>query len=147
MADPLSITASVVTVAGLAYCSSKSLYDLISTIHNAPQTFLDLNHSLLALSQSLKLLESNLTHENVARKSKSQIACLQQVKPTLEGCNRACVDFQKKMEELTSHSKDGKRSFRDSVKLSFHGKSVADFRVRLSDWKESLSIALDVALL
>ncbi|KAH7381969.1 hypothetical protein BKA64DRAFT_217536 [Cadophora sp. MPI-SDFR-AT-0126] len=146
MADPLSVTASVVAVAGFAYSSSKSLYDLICTIRDAPQIFLDLNQSLSALSQTLDSLQRNLDGRN-ARLSKSQIACLQQAKPTLEGCNLACQEFKMKLEELTSHSKDGRRSFRDSLKLSFQGKNIADFRVRVADWKESLSIALDVALL
>jgi hypothetical protein len=146
MADPLSVTASVIAVAGCAYSSSKSLYDLISTIRDAPQIFLDLNQSLSALSQILNSLQKKLDGHG-AMLSKSQVACLRQAKPTLEGCDLACKEFKIKMEELTSHSKDGRRSFRDSVKLSFQGKRIADFRVRIGDWKESLSIALDVALL
>jgi hypothetical protein len=45
MADPLGVTASVIAVAGLAYSSSKALYEIISTIRDAPQVFQNLNQS------------------------------------------------------------------------------------------------------
>jgi hypothetical protein len=146
MTDPLSVTAGVIAVAGLAYSSSKALYELISTIQDAPQVFQDLNQYIGALGQILEALKTNLDGRGT-RLSESQIACLQEAKPTLEGCDLACKDFNTKIEGLTTHSQDGRRSFRDSVKLHFQNKSIADFRMRLAGWKESLSLALDVALL
>jgi hypothetical protein len=146
MADPLSVTASVIAVAGLACSSSKALYELISTIQDAPQVFQDLNQYIAALSQILDALKTNLDGRG-ARLSESQIVCLQEAKPTLEGCDLACKDFKTKMDELTIHSQDGRRSFRDSIKLYFQNKSIADFQMRLVIWKESLALALDVALL
>lgn len=146
MADPLSVTAGVIAVAGCAYASSKSLHDLISTILDAPKTFQDLNQFLSSLSQVLLSLTEKLNGRDITLSS-SQVACLQQAKPTLEGCDAACREFKQVMEQLTTHSRDGKRSFRDSVRLSFQGKKIADFRMRVADWKESLAIALDVCLL
>jgi hypothetical protein len=132
MVDPLSVTAGVIAVAGLAYSSSKALYDLISTIRDAPQVFQDLNQYIEALNQILKALKTNLDGRG-ARLSESQIACLQEAKPTLEGCDLACKDFKTKIEGLTAHSQDGRRSFRDSIKLNFQNKSIADFRMRVVD--------------
>jgi hypothetical protein len=146
MTDPLSVTAGVIAVAGLAYSSSKALYELISTIQDAPQGFQELNQSIAALSQILEALRTNLDGRGT-RLSQSQIACLQEAKPILEGCDHACKNFKTKIEGLTIHSHDSRRSFRDSIKLHFQNKSIADFRMRLADWKESLAIALDVALL
>jgi hypothetical protein len=146
MTDPISVTASIIAVAGLAYSSSKALYDLISTIQDAPQVFQDLNQYIAALGQILEALKTNLDGRGT-RLSKGQIACLQEAIPTLEGCDLACKDFKTKMEGLTTHSQDGRRSFRDSIKLHFQNKSIADFRMRLAGWKESLALALDVALL
>jgi hypothetical protein len=146
MADPLSVTAGVIAVAGLAYSSSKALYELISTIRDAPQEFQDLNQYIEALSQILKALKTNLDGRG-ARLSESQIACLQDARPTLEGCDLACKEFKTKIERLATHSQDGRRSFRDSVKLNFQNKSIADFRTRVANWKESLALALDVVLL
>ena len=146
MTDPLSVTAGIIAVAGLAYSSSKALYELISTIQDTPQVFQDLNQYIAALSQILEALRINLNGRN-ARLSESQIVCLQEMKPTLEGCDLACRDFRTKIEKLTIHSHDGRRSFRDSIKLHFQNKGIADFRMRLTGWKESLALALDVALL
>jgi len=146
MTDPLSVTASIIAVAGLAYSSSKALSELISTIQDAPQVFQELNQYLAALSKVLEALKANLNGRDT-RLSESQIVCLQEAKPTLEGCDLACKDFKTKLKGLTIHSHDGRRSFRDSIKLHFQNKSIADFRMRLAGWKESLSLALDVALL
>jgi hypothetical protein len=146
MTDPLSVTAGIIAVAGLAYSSSKALYELISTIQDAPQVFQELNQYIAALSQILEALKTNLDGRGT-RLSESQITCLQEAKPTLEGCDLACKDFKTKMEGLTIHSRDGRRSFRDSIKLHFQNKSIADFRMRLAGWKESLALALDVTLL
>ena len=146
MTDPLSVSAGVIAVAGLAYSSSKALYELISTIRDAPQVFQNLNQYIAALSQTLNALKTNVDGRG-AKLSVSQIAYLQEVKPTLEGCDLACKDFKTKIERLTVHSQDGRRSFRDGIKLNFQNKSIADFQMRLVGWKESLALALDIVLL
>jgi hypothetical protein len=146
MTDPLSVTAGIIAVAGLAYSSSKALYEFISTIQDAPQVFQELNQYIAALSQVLDALKTDLNGRGT-RLSESQIACLQAAKPTLEGCDLACKDFKTKIEGLTTHSHDGRRSFRDSMKLHFQNKSITDFRISLASWKESLALVLDVALL
>jgi hypothetical protein len=146
MADPLSVTASVIAVAGLAYSSSKALYEFISAIQGAPQVFQELNQYIAALSQILEALKTNLDGCST-RLSESQIVCLQEAKPILEGCDLSCKGFKTKMEGLTIHSQNGRRSIRDSTRLHFQNKSIADFRMRLAGWKESLVIALNVALL
>jgi hypothetical protein len=146
MTDPLSVTAGIIAVTGLAYSSSKALYELISTIQDAPQVFRELNQYIAVLGQILEALRINLDGRGT-RLSASQIACLQEAKPTLEGCDLACKDFKTKIEGLTIHSHDSRRSFRDSIKLHFQNKSIADFRMRLAGWKESLALALDVTLL
>ncbi|OBT75572.1 hypothetical protein VF21_05832 [Pseudogymnoascus sp. 05NY08] len=146
MTDPLSVTAGTIAVAGLAYSSSKALYELISTIQGAPQVFQELNQYIAALGQVLNALKTNLDGRGT-RLSDGQITCLQEAKLTLEGCDIACKDFKTKMERLTTHSHDGRKSFRDGIKLHFQNKSIADFQMRLAGWKETLALALDVALI
>jgi hypothetical protein len=146
MADPLSITASVVAVAGLAYSSSKVLYELISTIRDAPSIFRDLNQDLTTLSHILTALRTKLPDRNATR-GEAQLACLAAAEQTLQGCDLACRAFKEKIDGLTIHSQDGKRSFRDGLKLKFQGKSIEDFRVKIISWKASLALALDIALL
>lgn len=146
MADRLSITESVIEVARLAYSSSKALFEQISAIQNAPPVYQDLNQYIAALNQILHAIITKLDGRSTVL-SQSQLACLHEVKPTLEGCDLACKNFKITMEGVTALSQDGKISFRDSFKLKFQEKGIADFRMRLADWKESLGLALDVALL
>jgi hypothetical protein len=145
MTDPLDVTASVIAVAGLAYSSSKALYELISTIQDAPQLLQDLNQYVVALGKILNALKTNLDCRG-ARLFESQILCLQEAKPTLKGCYLACKDFQVKIERVTVNSENGRTSFRDGIKLHFQNKAIADFQMRLVGWKESLALALDVKL-
>ena len=65
MSDPVSLTASVIAIAGLAYSSSKALYEVISAIRDAPQVFQDLNQYIAALSQILNALKTNLDGRGV----------------------------------------------------------------------------------
>jgi hypothetical protein len=146
MMDPLSITASVVAVAGLAYSSSKVLYDLISTIRDAPLVFQDLNQDVTTLSHILDALRTNLSDRNATR-GEAQLAYLAATEQTLLGCDLACRAFKDKVDSLTVRSKDGKRSFRDGLKLKFQGKSIEDFRIKIISWKASLALALDLILL
>ena len=146
MADPLSIAASVIAVAGLAFSSSKALFELISTIHDAPSVFQDLNQDIAALDQILDALRTSLS-VRAATLSEGQVACLQAVKQPLEGCDLACKEFRTKVEGLTDHSRNGRRSLRDGVKLKFQSKSIEDFQTKIEGWKASLALALDVASL
>jgi predicted nucleic acid-binding Zn-ribbon protein len=146
MADPLSIAASVIAVAGLAFSSSKALFELISTIHDAPSVFRNLNQDITALGQILDALRTTLS-DRAATMSEGQMACLRAVEQPLEGCDLACKDFRTKVEGLTIHSRDGKRSLRDGVKLRFQSKSIEDFQTKIASWKASLALALDVVSL
>lgn len=116
MADPLSVTAGIIAVAGLAYSSTKALYQLISSIRDAPTAFQDLNQRIVALSEIMNTLKTDLDGCRLGP-SESQIACLQVAKPTLDGCDRACKNFKTKMEGLPALFQDGKKSFPDSFKL------------------------------
>ena len=53
MSDPLSITASVITVAGLAYNSVKTLHDFCTGIRDAPRTIQETNVDLNEISKVL----------------------------------------------------------------------------------------------
>jgi hypothetical protein len=72
---------------------------------------------------------------------------LEHAQPVLEGCAAACKRFKTKIEGLTTHSKDGRRSFRDGMKLIVQAKSIADFQMRVVSWKGSLALVLGIAVL
>jgi hypothetical protein len=113
MADPLSITASTIAVAGLAYSSSKMLYQAISNIHSAPQTFVNLKTDIETLNQTIHCLQRDLEgSDNEAVLSEAQKANLSEINPVLEACHNACDAFKGKIDKLLRHSTDDSTSLR-----------------------------------
>lgn len=148
MSDPLSITASIVAIATLAYASSKALYEIIKDIQDAPKSFLDLNADLEALQAVLNSLKAELEgNGRDAGLSDTQQSCLRELGPSLQGCSDACDQFKSKLVDIMSHTREGHSSFRDRVKLQFHDKEIAAFRFRLASYKSTLSVALGFASL
>jgi hypothetical protein len=148
MADGLSIAASVIAVAGLAYSSSKMLYQFIADIHDAPKTFLDLNTDIEALYKTIYSLKQELNDQDKATAlSDAQKSNLREIEPSLEGCRDACNEFKGKLDKLMSHSKGDYTSIRDRVKLQFKDKEIAAFRMRLGSYKSTLAIALEFSSL
>lgn len=147
MAEGLGVAAAIIGVATLAYQSSKSLYELISTIREAPATLQELGADLSALQQLLGSLEAKLKDTPDTSLSEGLKYCLEETKPCLEGCAKACKDFRTKLSEIMSHSTQGHTSRRDKVKLHFQEQDILVFRYRIASWKATLSIALELASL
>lgn len=148
MADPLSITASVIAVAGLAYSSSKTLYQTIADIRDAPETFAHLKSDIETLYQTIYSLQQELKKEDSdAALSDAQKSNLREVKPTLEACHSACDAFKGKIEKLLGSSTDGNICIWDRLKLQFQDKEIGAFQARLESFKATLSIALDFSTL
>lgn len=148
MADGLSIAASVITVAGLAYSSSKMLYQTISDIHDAPETFVHLKTDVETLSQTIHFLHQELEKkETDVALSEAQKSNLREIKPTLKACRSACDAFKGKIDKFMRHSKDGHISLRDKLKLQFHDKEIGAFQARLGSYKSTLTIAINFSSL
>lgn len=143
MADPLSITASVIAVANLAYSSSKILYHTISQIHDAPGVFVHLKTDVETLCQTVHSLEQELEKNNTdAALSEPQKSNLREINPTLTACRDACDTFKSKIDKLVRHSTDSHTSLRDRLKLQFQEKEIAAFRARLGSYQSTLAIAM-----
>jgi hypothetical protein len=67
MTDGIGTAAAVLELAGAAVKASITLYEVISTIRNAPKEILNLNGDLQALSTLLKNLELALSSPNTQR--------------------------------------------------------------------------------
>jgi uncharacterized protein YoxC len=147
MPDPLSITASVIAVATLAYSSSKKLYEFVQSIQEAPKTLKDMNSDLAALQKVLNSLIEQLTTTPVEDVSVGLKGCLEDIKPSLKGCSEACDEFNAKLAKITSHSTEDHTSKRDKIKLQFQDKEILAFKYRISSYKATLSLALEFASL
>jgi DNA repair ATPase RecN len=148
MADPLSITASVITVATLAYSSTQTLYQTLSAIHDAPEAFAHLKTDVETLHEIIHSLQQELeTKDADADLSDAQKSNLREIKPSLEACHSACDAFKGKIDRVLRHSKDGHTSLRDRLKLQFQEKEIRAFQARLASYKSTLAIALDFSTL
>ncbi|OJD10871.1 hypothetical protein AJ78_08233 [Emergomyces pasteurianus Ep9510] len=148
MADPLSITASVVTIATLAYASSKSLYQTISGICNAPQNLVHLKTDIEMLCEAIMSLQRGLEENGIdAALSDAQRSNLCEIKPILEACQKACDAFKGKMERFMSHSSDGHIALRDRLKMHVQEKEIVAFEAQLGSYKSTLIVALEFTVL
>jgi Fungal N-terminal domain of STAND proteins len=147
MADPVGLTASIIAVAGLAYQSGKTLYELLNGIQNAPRTLQALNEDLSAIQHLLKSIKSAMEDSSDNSFSNGVKQCLEEAKPALTGCGKACDEFAEKIGKIMSHSDENRTSTRDRIKLQFQEKDILAFRYRIGSYKATLKIALGLASL
>ena len=146
MAEALGVAASVIAVIDLAYHSSKSIYELISTIREAPRIYQELNQSIEALNKILLSLRTTLDSRGEDL-SEGQVKCLEGAKPVLDGCHHACKDFRGRMNDLASNSQNDGRRFIIGIKLNVHKPVIEKLQTRLACWKGSLSLSLELVLM
>jgi hypothetical protein len=147
MGDPLSVTAGVIAVAGLAYSSAKALNEAIASFLNAPKVLRDIGKDLGILQNLLQALQQPLDGVPNADLSNDQKACFESLKPALEACKGMCDDFTLKLSKMTSHSQADKVSWRDRARLHFNEKDVALLQSDLEKHKQTVDVAIGVATL
>lgn len=145
MAEALGLAASIIAIATLAYDSSKRLFEILDGIQKAPKAISEPKTDIGALQQLLKSLSSEVEGTDDADLPDRFKKYLEELKPSLEGCTNACIQFEEKISKITSHSDEKHTSFRDSVRLQFQEKEILTFRYRLASCKATLNIALTMA--
>lgn len=143
--DPLSITASVIAVATLAYNGSKTIHDLTKGYKDSSKTFEELEIDIEGLNDVLLSLRSIGGTNQGASFSQAQLLCLKEAEPALKSCSDACKSFKSKVEKLMSNSTPEHISKRDKFMLQFKSNDIATFRIQLSSYKSTLTIALLVS--
>jgi len=142
MADPLSICASAIAVATLAYDGVKTLHDLITGIRDAPKTIQEISVDLGEILKILSFFQEELARAKGQKLSRELEACLTQVQPAMEACRDTCDAFRSKMAAVTSHSSPTHTSFRDRLKLLLQDADIASFKHKLGSYKSTLNIAI-----
>ena len=138
--DPLSITASIVSITTAAIQSVQFLTKTIDNIKEAPNTVKDINTDLRAVQPVLKNLDK------VLQDGSEQIVLSDQIGYAVENCDRACRAFQSQVERWMKHSKEDKLFWMDRWKVGLFGlQRIKTFRGQLSDCKGTLSVALSTA--
>ena len=145
MGDPLSVTAGVIAVAGLAYTSAKTLKDAISSFLNAPEVLRDIGNDLGIFQNVLQSLQQPLVGVPNANLSDDQKACFESLKPALGACRGMCDEFACKLSKMTSHSQPDKVNWWDRARLHFNEKDLALLKSNLEKHKQTVDVAIGVA--
>ena len=141
MADPLSITASVVGVFVPALHVTRLLLEDLQQLKDAPKTVKRLGEDVQSVDTALKLLkgieerEWGLLGEDVAKQS---------ISSSTQACNLFRVDLQK----WTRHSEDGKLVWLDRANVGFFKKDqVKAMSEQLQSCKLAINLIVGVATL
>ncbi|KAH8696920.1 hypothetical protein GQ44DRAFT_733537 [Phaeosphaeriaceae sp. PMI808] len=130
MADPLSITASLVAVITAAVASIKSLHETVSRFKGRDRTLGRLQNEL---QDTVAILDSLV---QVVHTEASMAALL--LGP-IERCSIVCHEFAQSMESFSHKAKAG---FRDWTKLEFMKGDINEFIDTISGYKSTISVGL-----
>lgn len=142
MADPLSITASIISVTSAAVVSVQTLARMIDAIKGSPDILKDTRSDLDTVTYVLNQLEK------AAREGDREKLLCKQIEPAVKNCERACTTFQRELEHWTRHSSSKGGAMADRLKVSMFGQErMQALRAQLSDCKGTLNVALSTATL
>lgn len=132
MADPLSITASLLAITTAAIQSTKSLYETVRRFKDRDKTLRRLENELQDLT---KILDS-LT--GVTNAEESMLTILQ---GPVERCSQVCREFEQAMEAFRGKSKTG---IRDWTKMEFMRGNMNEFIDTIAGYKSTISVGIGI---
>ncbi|KAL5344646.1 hypothetical protein ACLOAV_010338 [Pseudogymnoascus australis] len=130
MADPLSITASVLAVVTAAIKSSKSLYETVKRFKGRDNTLRRLQHELEDLANILESLTQVINAETSVMKL---------LQGPIDRCTQVCGEFEQSMKVFGAKSKT---SFRDWTKMEFMRGDINEFIDTIAGYKSTITVGL-----
>lgn len=130
MADPLSMTASVLAVVTAAIKSSKSLYETVKRFKDRNNTLRRLQHELEDLANILESLTQVINVETSVMKL---------LQGPIDRCTQVCGEFEQSMKEFNAKSKTG---FRDWTKMEFMRGDINEFIDTIAGYKSTITVGL-----
>lgn len=118
MADPLSISASVVGLVVPALEGTRLLIDNVRSIKDAPKALEDIRADLKSVEASLESLKS--IDDSQMRQLPERVN--EQCREMISRYRSACNDFHEDLQRYTKHSRDGELSWRDKLHVGFLSK-------------------------
>jgi Fungal N-terminal domain of STAND proteins len=144
MADPLSITASVIGITVPALQGTRFLLDELHNIKDAPETIKRLETDVRSVDLALTSLrgvedqEWKLLGASIVEESKA----------TITSCTNACNLFRADLQQWTRHSADGKLAWRDRANVGFLKQSrIRSISEQLQSCKMSINSVVSIATL
>ena len=134
MADPLSISASVVGLVSFAITSSVKLYGTIRDFQSRDKKARSLKNELGELTAVLQSLLDTVTNNPDLN--------FDALKVPLHRCGNACQEYGELISRCTKHSTDSRASIRDWVTQKYLQGDINDFKDMLATYKATINIAL-----
>ncbi|KAH7014906.1 hypothetical protein EDB80DRAFT_706642 [Ilyonectria destructans] len=142
--DPLSITASVAGIAVPALQCVRHLRNDLGGIKNAPSDIVSVREDLLTIEQAITSVQniSDQQWESLGR------AVVAQSKTGLKLCKKSSSKFQAAIDRWTTHSDDGKLSWRDRTMIGlFRQDQIKSTSAQLQNCKITLTSVVSTATL
>lgn len=96
----IGTASAVLQIAGSAVKTSNQLYDIITTIKNAPKEIVRLNSDIQALNRLMKNLELSLESSDTCRivdQDEEFRRSMHDLKDLIQSCNHTCVEITKRL--------------------------------------------------
>ena len=130
MADPLSVTASLVAIITAAVKSIQALHGTVSRFKGRDKTLGRLQNELDDIMTILDSLKQVIHTET---------AIAELLQGPIDRCSKICHEFRQSMETFSHKSKAG---FRDWTKLEFMRGDINEFIDTISGYKSTISVGL-----
>jgi len=141
MADPLSVMASVIAVATLAWQSSKATYEIIDGLAGAPDAIARSRDVLSQTQTTINGLKETIVPGNNPVVFESVLRRVN-LTAALQLITQLCDGFTTMIKDVTSHSTDAKFSKRDRLAVTFRESKIIKFNMQLGDCQRTLSVVL-----
>jgi DNA repair ATPase RecN len=128
--EPLSVTASALTVITAAIQSTKSLYETVRRFNDRDKTLRRLQDELQDLTNILNSL---------AQATNAEASMLALLQGPIDRCSKVCREFEQSMKAFNGKLKIG---FRDWTKLEFMRGDINEFIDTIAGYKSTISVGL-----
>lgn len=145
--DPLSVTASMIAVAGLATQSVKAIYKAIDGLVEAPHAIARSKTLVAGTQSSLDTLARTLiVNEDMQVRFGSVLQSIN-LHETLLYTQELCDRFNTTITKYTSHSTDSRFSSRDRFLVNLHEPQIVQFNDQLSGCQRTITLVLEAITL
>ena len=148
MADPLSITASVIGITTAALFSLRKLRDFIGKIKDAPPVIAAIKADLDNIDAVMTSLQKTLEDPNGIHDELKPLLQDLRIQRAVETCGKTCSKFEATLTHWMRHSTEEKVHWWDRVRAGYFGDAkIRAFTSEFGTCKATISLALGAATL
>lgn len=140
--DPLSVTASVIAVATLAWESCKAAHNLVDGLAEAPLAIARSKTSIIETQKTLTAVQEMLTAGSKPNNELNTVLQTIDLNETLASAKHLCDEYASAIARFTGHSTEDKFSKRDRVIVNLHESKIDKLSKELGDCQRTISMVL-----